>query len=471
MNSVFVTGLLNGFILVTSRRQPINASPSTVFRSRSMPMAIDLYDLLTAYAVQRIQEVYISIQTAVESYAHIVLNTMTDRTSALSSAAAMKVSQTRRMACTHLTMGRYYGEQRCPICRRDPDLGYTYLCTQDESECLSFECLSNKMEVEHAEATAVDDGLQTFQGKLGPYTRLSPWIEKAIANGDYTSEQIAILTAQKQKVNATIAEALSESKERGSGYTKTATRSSVDIISYQPFPVINEVNDASTASPPNPKGMAEARIFPYCEFRACQTCRPTFRDRAWQQFEDILTGPDAPAIDFANDNRPLSNPYIIAGIGSREPMTRPQLRTFSSFSLYQPNIPAKRNLTNSATRYGGIADQRPEPESTGFRDSVKRAFRGMRLSRRDSISSKRSNRSSRLTSRKMRVQEEESSGDRVDFNMLNDEILHTASNVKLPGHDGMDGLEDQTKEVEVGDGVAVTEEAVDTGTADVIMHV
>lgn len=76
----------------------------------------------------------------------------------------------------------------------------------------------------------------------------------------------------------------------------------------------------------------------------------------------------------------------------------------------------------------------------------------------------------------MRVREEESSGDRADFDIglwreHNDEILHTASNVKLPGHDGMDGLEDQTKEVEVGDGVAVTEEAVDTGTPDVIMAV
>lgn len=92
------------------------------------------------------------------------------------------------------------------------------------------------------------------------------------------------------------------------------------------------------------------------------------------------------------------------------------------------------------------------------------------------MSSKRSNRSSRLTSRKMRVQEEKSSGDPADFDMalwreLNDETLHTASNVKLPGHDGLDGLEDQAKEVEVGDGVAVTEEAVDTGTADVIMAV
>jgi len=209
-------------------------------------------------------------------------------------------------------------------------------------------------------ASAMNDGSQVIRSQTGPYTRLSPWIEKAIAKGEYTSEQIATLTAQKQKVNATIAEALSESKERGSGYTKPATRSSVDFISYQPFA------DASTASSPNPKDMAEARVFPYCEFRACQTCRPTFRDRAWQKFEDILTGPDAPAIDFANDNRPLSNPYIIAGIGQREPIARPQLRAFNSFSLYQPNIPAKRNLTKTSTRYADIGDQRSEPESSEY---------------------------------------------------------------------------------------------------------
>lgn len=335
----------------------INTNLSSTF-PRSVPMAIDFYGLLTAYAVQRIQQVYISVRTAVESYAHTVLNTMVDKTSTLSSVAAMKVSQTRRMACTHLTMGRYYGELRCPICRRDPDFGYTYLCTQDESECLSSECLSDKAKIEHTKAIATDDGLQVMQNQTGPYTRLSPWIERAIAKGEYTSEQIAILRAQKQKVNATIAEALCETKERGSAYMKPATRSSVDFISYQPF------DDASTTSSPNPKDMAEARVFPYCEFRACQTCRPTFRDRAWQNFEGIFTGPDAPAIDFANDNRPLSNPYIIAGIGLREPIARPQLRSFNSFSLYQPNIPAKRNLTKTTARYADIADQRPEPESS-----------------------------------------------------------------------------------------------------------
>ena len=46
-----------------------------------------------------------------------------------------------------------------------------------------------------------------------------------------------------------------------------------------------------------------------------------------------------------------------------------------------------------------------------------------------------------------------------------------ASHIKLPGHDGHDGLDAQAEEVDVEDGVAVTEEAVDIGTADIIMSV
>lgn len=53
---------------------------------------------------------------------------------------------------------------------------------------------------------------------------------------------------------------------------------------------------------------------------------------------------------------------------------------------------------------------------------------------------------------------------------LDDELLQLAASVHLPGHDGMDGLGFEDTEIEVEDGIAVTEEGVDLGTADVIIQ-
>lgn len=431
------------------------------------------------------KDICLSIKTAVEPYASRVINTMTSDTLASppnppSAAAKTSPSQTRRLACTHLTMRRYYGASRCPICRRDPDLGYTYLCTQDE-----LEELAGEMKERFSEASEVPEGTQDQSKQdevavdgIKPVTNLSPWIAKAIEMGGYTPEQVRILRAQKQKVVDTINAAMDQSKEYSSIDTTKLPRksSSTGVDTHLPFPFVYDINSSSVPSP-KPEEKNVPRLFPYCEFRACQTCRPTFRDRAWLRLEDVFADPSTPTIDFANDNRPLSNPFIVAGIGTHEPSARPNLRKFDSFSLYRPERPLKR-AAHEACRYRSstaqstdITSQRPEHESLGFRESVKRAFRGMLLARGDTTSSSRF---SRRMSRRMRVREVESSEDRMGFDMglwkeLNDELLHMASNVRLPGHDGMDGLDKQREEVEVGDGVAVMEESVDMGTADVIM--
>ena len=80
------------------------------------------------------------------------------------------------------------------------------------------------------------------------------------------------------------------------------------------------------------------------------------------------------------------------------------------------------------------------------------------------------------TSRRLKCESEIEEEDGADFDMgmwneLNDELLEEASDVQLPGHDGMDGLDHEMGEVEVLDGVSVTEEGVDLGAADIIMSV
>lgn len=117
-----------------------------------------------------------------------------------------------------------------------------------------------------------------------------------------------------------------------------------------------------------------------------------------------------------------------------------------------------------------VADERTEPDSKGFRDSVKRAFKGMLMSsrKRDSWSSKYSKRSAR----KMDVPENDDA--ELDLGLwkeLSEELLREAAAIPLPEHDGNDGIETADGKVEAEEGVAVTEEAVETGTADIIMSV
>ena len=128
-----------------------------------------------------------------------------------------------------------------------------------------------------------------------------------------------------------------------------------------------------------------------------------------------------------------------------------------------------------------VADQKEMSESRGFRNSLKRAFRDMLMSRRDSIASTSTSsvstaKPSRHISRRARLREESSTDNPMESDLgmwerRSRELLEEASHVRLPGHDGHDGLDAQVEEVDVADGVAVTEEGVNTGTADIIMSV
>ena len=379
------------------------------------------------------------------------------------------------------------------ICRRIPEIGWVYMCTQDETEVIDEEqdidgCSDGPAHLNgHWLVEAGSD--VTAEEQIGSVTRLSPWIEKAILDGHYTPGEELLLRLQKQNINDKIAAATAHFHETEADNAASSKQSpSLDTNSYLPFPVINQVSetppDDSLPSPPTP------RIFPYCEHRACHNCRSTFRDRAWQRFGDIFEDTTKPYIDFESDERPLGSPAIVATLGLHEPKRlrsqRPLLHTFDSLGIHRARS-GRRALeaaTSDSPDSVDVGDQREMSESKGFRNSIKRAFREMLMSRRDSVastsSSKRSSvsttRHSRNISRRTRLREEAPTDDPMEFDLglwqrRSEELLREASDIKLPGHDGHDGLDDQAEEVEVIDGIAVTEEAVDTGTADIIMAV
>ena len=417
----------------------------------------------------------------------------------LNSPTTVPPNQQRRMACTHLTMKREYGDYRCMICRRIPNIGWIYKCTQDEAEMnIGEQDLEGGNDAGSTSLhsywllKADADGMSKPETRL--VTQLSPWVEKAILEGHYTHEQELILRQQKQNVNDKIAAAMQhftdqEAEVSASSQQQLQQSPSVDANSYLPFPVINQINDPSNANLPPSNPSSAAKAIPSCEHRACHNCRPTFRDRTWQHLDAISDAPPPPATDFQTDNRPLSSPLIVATIGTHAPKPRrqrPLMHTFDSMGLMRPR-PGKRTLESATSNPDDPGDPNEDAENKGLRHTLKRAFREMLMSRRDSVASTNRSSSGSITTATARPSREASRRSRLrteaplvddleeyDLGLwkdANERLLREASRVKLPGHDGHDGLDAQAEEVDVPDGVAVTEEGVDTGTADVIMSV
>ncbi|KAI4122352.1 MAG: hypothetical protein LQ338_005867 [Usnochroma carphineum] len=378
--------------------------------------------------------------------------------------------QSRRAACTHLTMERLYGDYECMVCQRPSAWGWVYSCTQDDSD---------------EEASSTSNYNPSMAATMAD---LTPWIQEAICKGNYTEDQVEKLVAQRQKVIDTISASEAHFRKTEAVTRRTSSRksrapsTSIEANGHLPFPVFTELaNSAADVARPSFDYSADSRprIFPVCRYRACQLCRPTYRDRTWQTFENAFTAKVLPSDIYENDtNRPVSDPDVVRKLGvRRRKAPRPRLRTFERRGIYTINAEGRLTLRNGAASRpsdlsevsADLADQTAEDDSKGFRDSVKRAFKGMLMSRRrESRSSKHSKRSSR----QVKISEDGSAEfDLGLWNELSEELLREAAAVPLPGHDGKDGLEAEEDEVEVEDGVAVTEEAVDLGTADIIMSV
>ena len=419
---------------------------------------------------------------------------------------------TRRAACTHLTMERLYGDFTCNICSRFSNFGWVYCCTQDDEpeSSVTPDSISeiSSQPYQHIngsgeKANGVNDPLKSPPAmnddlRLGyecapmPTAQLNPWIEKAVKDGHYTPEQVAKLRAQKQHVVDTARAAVdhfeqSHTNDTNSSPQTPTTLQSVDANPHLPFPIINEVREPSATSPPTANVALDQRpklrMFPFCKFCACQLCRPTYRDRAWQRFDDVFENKyEIPFIHYEDSNRPLASALVLSTIGLRPPRLprRPLLRSLDSRVLYSRNEDGQIVLNNSNESYRksadptslsiDIADMEVEAETKGFRESIKRTFKSMLMNRRPSSRSVRK--------RKAREGTDTTEEDVVEFDMdlwkeLNDELLREASGVPLPGKDSVEGLSKEVAEMDIGGvgGVAVTEEAADLGMADVIMSV
>lgn len=366
-------------------------------------------------------------------------------------------------------MTRLFGAYRCYICNCIPDIGWIYICTQDhESAPQPTSAMGTSMaEIEHPAANSEEDRRAADQ--------LSGWIVKAIENGHYTVEHVELLEAQKRRVNETIT-ALEQSLRIEHGHVTLSLPSgaptslpSVETNRRPPLRTLTDVAEAKSTLPVAEQlARLKINLFPECSWSCCHTCRPTYRDRSWQSLEGVLASNPTEYVSTDLGERRVTDVKVARNLGLRKP--RLIFDSFDDLRTETSEEDGGVSLGNHIRQTDGESEEQEGNESSvGFRASVKRAFRGMLISRRRHSSSSGISKKS-----KRRASKEEGQTEEFDvrlWNEMNSQLLQDAVEVRLPGEDGLDGLDFKEGEVEVEEGVAVTEEAVDLRTADIIISV
>ena len=372
-------------------------------------------------------------------------------------------------ACTHLTVTRLFGPcVRCQYCHRTPKIGWVYACTQDHDGNLPEIGLFTP-------CTAPDPKMPVSEEPAS--STLSPWIQKAIEQGQYTEAEVERLEAQKRAVRDAIAKveenlaASSRSSEQSyDGFSTTATETQLDPLRQ----VSSHSDEEKTNNPPmrgfdgvsdqHPRSVQ--RISPVCHARICHTCRTSYRERALLPLDNILESVFKPIPQFELNNRRVSDTNVINGIMYRR--LRREKRTitdlgrspipmngYSEASYEEVGTPEDMEVTEARMVHhnDGVQDEWHEnapldaitdessDDGTGAMGSYAQFSRSMMLCRR-----------------------------RQDTQALeNGEVqqAHVGAGSPLPDiAEDFEGSEDG--EVVVQDGLAVTEEGISNHTADII---
>lgn len=400
----------------------------------------------------------------------------------------------------------------CHLCHSRPNIGWVYVCTQDAEREREL-----SLTLDAPLAHKVHDTDQRGNNDLVEHG-VSDWILKAIKDGHYTAEQIEIITKQKEHVKETIAACHQSSLVEDTQTTATTSSGRTDTL-----PAIEE-NPAASTSPTiritdgertdQSKELAspsQEQLLPQCRWLSCHTCRPTYRDRSWQSLNGILSGSAKVHAGGTFCSRKVTDANIVRTLGLRRSRSKPTRDKTTnvqsedddansdpqvqSRSIYEestdsltPNGQAlnssslewrsnpqvqSRSIYEDSTDSLASNEEALNSSSLGWRRSLKRAWRGMLLNTRRHSYSSRSSRNSR----KKHATEDEDESEEAGVGVLKEisnQVLREAIQVRLPRHDGMiasKAEDEENKEVEVDGGVAVTEESVDLGTADIIMQV
>jgi hypothetical protein len=410
----------------------------------------------------------------------------------------MPTAAQRQVACTHLNVTRLFDafdSHKCQMCGRASSLGWVYRCTQDSDSFLPKSDFSGE-EPESCGGSLSDEV---------PTSHLSRSILRGIQDGNYDVDQIQLLQAQKLRVKEVIAlqherrddhsdcshssssssssdSALDNSIRAASKISGLLTRRNTNVCSQAAMnrTAVQIEADSVTSFTPN-KSYTEP-VFPECNFKCCHSCRPAYRDRAFQSLNAIAREPFIQPPLWELENRRISDANLLTTIAT--PYSPLQLRRVSQTLDNLRDLTGPQNFGSSENEdvdSMNNAKRKNARRRSGFRETVRKALGAIEQSKRTAKSSQHSSRSSSRESfvqmsrsmlfRRRRKQADKPENQIVSNKALQESlVLILAVNTPLPraseDSDSSDG-----GEVQVEDGIAVTEEGVGMSAADIIMQV
>lgn len=285
-----------------------------------------------------------------------------------------------------------YGAYKCSICDKHPSFGWLYRCTQDsngflpESDFISFTRRDKRK-------SHMDPSLHN----------LSPSVVRAIGQGEYTDEQINLLVQQKEAVRLSILghgtrpTTASSSTAESSNFSDlpesttfssntSATTVDEEIRAAYDWAELQKAWQSEAAHTPGHRTAIEMEreealqsieppeITP-CSFKICATCRPTYRERAFQSIDGVLRNP-VMSPKWELDNRRVSDVRVVAQLGLRKPERYYAQSSPSEISSQasSPRLPDQGEEDGQAQNEDMPNDHSFRRRS-GFRETVRNALK------------------------------------------------------------------------------------------------
>ncbi|KAK6441700.1 hypothetical protein LTR95_002062 [Oleoguttula sp. CCFEE 5521] len=226
--------------------------------------------------------------------------------------------QTRRVGqCTHITMIRQHGTSACNMCGRRPSVGWLYACRQDWM--LAHQSISSH-DLELPQPPIESDDLDHLT-EIAIAVGMSHSVVAQMRSKSYTvSEAKKIIADKVHMLNVIKAEECTTAQHSPSGSpsSKTGDASSSIIASLgttvSPSTSVEAVSAATSTTTA-------------CNYMVCHTCRPFLHDRVPVTIAAILNGTEPAISSTEMQYLRMVEPAVVSKLGTRPAPVR-RLRQF-----------------------------------------------------------------------------------------------------------------------------------------------